>query len=150
MKLLKLTSISILLGTIGGLLSLAVYPVNAQQASGKALNTGIVNIAILKTFDFEQITIDNTAGGIGFTAAKINPTCVGCLNSKAQAAVCFVETGEIRVKTNSATVVSSTVGILMEPGQSFVVYGYDDINTFKAIRTTATSATLDCSYSRLP
>lgn len=132
------------------LLSACIVRVDAQQASGKTLNTGIVNTAILKTFDFEQITIDATAGGIGFTASKINPTCAGCLNSKAQAAICFVETAEIRVKTNSTTVVSSTVGILMEPGQSFVVYGYDDISTFKGIRTTSTSATLDCSYSRLP
>lgn len=144
MKLVKKISllIFILLLSVG---SSKVF----NQGSG-ALNTSNVNTAILITFDFEQISIDSTAGGKGFTTSKINPTVTAGIpiRTRAQRADCLNETAQIRISTNSATTVSSTVGTLVDVGQSFTIFGYDDISTFKGIRVTSTSAQIDCHYSR--
>lgn len=113
-----------------------------------AQNTGNVQNNIRKTFASEQITVANTA--IGFTAATINPTCTECAgNARATLASCYLGTAQIRILT-SGTTPTSTLGIVVDIGQKFEVYGYDDILAFRAIRTGSTSGVLDCQYSRLP
>jgi hypothetical protein len=88
----------------------------------------------------EQITVANTA--IGFTAAKITPSG----QVQATYALCRLETAEIRYSITMTTPTSS-VGTLLEPGDVLVVQGHDVMAVFKAIRTTATSGQLDCSYT---
>lgn len=104
---------------------------------------------IRKSYDSEKLTIDSTAGGIGFTSSKINPTCVSCSpgTSRASAASCTLETADIRIQTSGVTITSST-GMYITSGQAFVIYGYNDIAAFKGIRITATSGVINCTYYR--
>lgn len=89
-------------------------------------------------YALDQITIDSTAGGVALTAANKG----GC----SRAIVC-VETAEIRYSTVTATAPTSAVGILAEPGDQIILIG-PEIQTFKAIRTTASSALITVEYSR--
>lgn len=89
---------------------------------------------------FEQVTVANSA--IGFTATKITPTG----GPMATQASCRLETAEIRY-TVDLTAPTTTVGTLLEPGDTLVLSGHDVLANFKAIRTGATSGVLDCTYS---
>ena len=102
--------------------------------------------AIRKSFASEKITVANTA--IGFTAATINPIVPDqpASSSRASAAVCSLETGDIRILT-SGTPTSST-GLYITAAQSFTIYGYDDISAFLGIRVTSTSGVINCIYYR--
>lgn len=103
---------------------------------------------IRKSYDSEKITI--AASAIGFTSSLINPTCSGCdpSTSRANAASCTLETGDIRVSTVLADVPTSSLGMYIIAQASFVIYGYNDISNFRAIRVTSTSGTLNCTYYR--
>lgn len=91
-------------------------------------------------FDFNQITIDNTAGGIALTAAKITPflTYVTCQVETAQVRYAYAGTGKVTV--------SSTVGELRNPFDQITIVGPERATNFRAIRTTSTSAQLNCHY----
>lgn len=91
---------------------------------------------------FEQITVANTA--IGFTTTKITPNPGG--GSQAILATCRNETAEIRY-TIDGTTPTTTVGTPIEALEVFYVSGHDSLVRFLAIRTTGTSATLDCTYT---
>lgn len=95
---------------------------------------------------FEQITVDNTAGGKSFTAAKVEPDGSGG-GRQADTAVCRLETAEIRYTTDGTTV-TSAVGTLLEPNDVLTISGHDSIMRFRAIRTGGTSGQLDCTYSQ--
>jgi hypothetical protein len=90
--------------------------------------------------DFEAITVAGTA--IGFTSAKI-----ALANDHPQMnwAICVVETAPIRwlVTGNSPTASS---GMLVNPGATITLSQPLDLVAFLAIRTTSTSAQLDCTY----
>src|SRR5438067_3609249 len=90
----------------------------------------------------DQITVDATAGGVAFTAAKIDPSG----QPQAVQATCHVRTAEISF-TYDGTVPTSTVGQLLEPGDWFTLTGHDRLFRFRAIRTGATSGQLDCEYT---
>lgn len=123
-----------------------IYILSAQ-ANPPATTT---TTAIRKSFDTEKLTIDSTSGGVGFTSSIINPTCTNCspATSQANAAVCSLETGDIRVSTVTADVPTSSTGVYITAGQSFTLFGYNDISKFKGIRVTGTSGTLNCSFYR--
>lgn len=127
--------------------------INAQQ-SGQALVTTNSQSSILNAFADEAITIDATAGGVGFTAAKINPTCTDCIpfSRAAQRADCTTEySAGINIRaTVTGTVVTASVGTLIVSGTTFTVFGYTNIAAFKAIRTASTSVAMYCTYSRTP
>ena len=89
----------------------------------------------------EQITVAGTA--IGFTAATIN---VGDGHAQANTATCRNETAQIRV-TVDGTTPTSTVGTLVEIGDTFQVSSNNAMNLFRAIRTGGTSGKLTCNYS---
>lgn len=91
---------------------------------------------------FEQITVDNTAGGVAMTTTKITP--VG--QPQAQYASCRLETAEIRY-TLDGTAPTTTVGTLLEIGDTLPIAGHDRLFKFRAIRTGATSGVLDCTYT---
>lgn len=94
----------------------------------------------------EQLTVDSTSGGVGFTASKITP--VGTNVTQATKAVCRLETAEIRfsISLNDQTVTSS-VGTLLEVNDTIVIMGHDNLVRFRAIRTTGSSGVLDCTYT---
>lgn len=97
----------------------------------------------LRAIGSETLTIDDTAGGIGFTAAE--------LTDKVIRAVCKNETGEIRVQTSPpGDVVVTAGGTEGSPtiaiDGSFKVIGMPDMLNFRAIRTGATSGSLHVVY----
>lgn len=86
----------------------------------------------LKALAAERITIDNTAGGVGITAALITAGVIR--------AYCKVETAQIRIQTDPDTTVTAggTEGSpIKDIGDSFYIYGQPDLSNFRAIRTGA-------------
>lgn len=103
-----------------------------------------IDFSPLVTFAQENLTIDSTAGGVGFTASKYSPS--GATNFPATCATVNVETAPIRY-TLDGTAPTTTVGTLKNVGDTFVVTGSVDIKNFKAIRTTGVSASISVNYS---
>jgi hypothetical protein len=90
---------------------------------------------------FEALAVAGTA--VGFTAANINNTTGA--HPAATSSSCRLELAEIRY-TIDTTTPTSTVGTLMEIGDTLILNGNDTLNNFKAIRTTAVSGQLDCTH----
>lgn len=88
---------------------------------------------------FEQITVAGTS--IGFTAAAITPSG----SPEASVAACRLETAQIRWRIDGQAPTSS-VGTLLEIGDTVVISGHDSMVRFRAIRT-GSSGTLDCTYT---
>ncbi|HEB28223.1 hypothetical protein LCGC14_2405990 [marine sediment metagenome] len=88
----------------------------------------------------ETLTIDATAGGIGFTVAEIT--------NKVIRAFCTVETNKVRIQTSGITITAGgTEGSpIKNVGGSFYVWGQPDLLAFKAIRPGAVSGTLQVIY----
>jgi hypothetical protein len=91
-------------------------------------------------FDFNQITIDNTAGGIALTASKITPflSYVQCRVRTAEISYAYAGPAKVTV--------SSSVGTLAEPGEFINITSVEMAQNFRAIRTGSTSGQLDCHY----
>lgn len=89
---------------------------------------------------FEQITVANTA--IGFTAARITPPGF----NQATLASCRLRTAQISFAYDGTTP-TTTVGQLLEVGDTLTLSGHDLLMRFLAIRTGATSGQLDCFFS---
>lgn len=94
-------------------------------------------------YDFEQVTIDNTAGGVGLTASKYAPA--GPLT--ASRAMITLTTAQIRF-TLDATAPTATAGLVMDIGDVLEIDSANDIKNFKAIRTGASSGVIDVQYFR--
>lgn len=88
----------------------------------------------------ETITVDNTAGGKSLTATVTS----GGATRRGQRALLTLETAEIRF-TYDGTAPTTTVGHVMSPGDRIELIGYASINAFRAIRTGATSGTLQAT-----
>lgn len=138
MKRLLLTISILIMYALGSF----VQPSEAQQNPQS-------QTTIRDSYNGEAITVADTA--IGFTASLINPTCTDCpINVlRATLATCTLETANIRVRSDG-TDPTASVGLLIQSGQSFEVYGYSNISSFRAIRTTGDSGSLFCEYSRIP
>lgn len=94
----------------------------------------------LKALDSEDITVDNTAGGVGFTEAKLE--AAGVIRAR-----CSVETAQIRTQTDpNVTLLAGSIGEIWNIGDKFIVTGGDDLRNFKAIRTGSTSGKLVVVY----
>jgi len=84
----------------------------------------------------ESITIDNTAGGKGLTAA-----------SAASSNRIFIsaETADMRFRYDGGAP-TTTVGHLLEPGDILILYGTENIKNFLAIRTGDDSGAIKVTY----
>ena len=102
--------------------------------SAIASSNGVVNY-----FASESVTIDATAGGVILTAAT---------SLTATTAFCTLETAEVRFVLESSRTVTSAIGHLLEPGQTIFLTSPSQIQNFHAIRTTAASAVIQCSYGK--
>lgn len=91
-------------------------------------------------YDFEQITVDNTAAGVKLTVAKVAVAFVYVS--------CRVRTAEISFLTvdPAKTAVTSSVGQLAEPGDVIVISGREEALNLRLIRTGTTSGQIDCTY----
>ena len=94
-------------------------------------------------FDYEDITVDNTAGGKSLTASKYRPTS----SPQAETAFITVENGPMRY-TYNGTAPTSTLGHKASNGTILVLKGQHQMDTFRAIRTGSTDATLRVTYER--
>jgi hypothetical protein len=88
----------------------------------------------------ERLTVADTA--VGFTAGtyKFEPT-----GKLAIYALCQVVTAPVRVCVKG-TAVASTAGTLFNVGDTFEVWGEEDLSGFNAIRETTTSGALEVTY----
>ncbi|MFX0022200.1 MAG: hypothetical protein ACFE9S_07725 [Candidatus Hermodarchaeota archaeon] len=93
----------------------------------------------------ERLTIDNTAAGIPFTASTYKPTTGDRKGICARIAKCVPEGADIRYRQDG-TAPTSSVGRRIYEDSEFYIVGSKNIQNFKAIRTTSTSATLDVEY----
>jgi outer membrane receptor protein involved in Fe transport len=107
-----------------------------QTTATGALLTSTSIIGSLANDD-EQLTIDNTVGGISLSPAKYGTSTKAFIQ---------VETAPIRFRINGSAP-TSTLGTLLEIGDSLELDSIDDIANFKVIRTTAVNATINCIYS---
>lgn len=94
-------------------------------------------------YDYENITVDNTVGGKGFTASKIN-------GSQAQSVTFTVDCASgtdcpIRITLNG-TAPTTSVGMRVVYGQSVTIYSNSNIRNFRAIREGSTSAIINVTY----
>ena len=95
----------------------------------------------------ERITIDATAGGVGFTSGSDQTTADTFDLLGVRQAVCRVEDNEIRIQTMvGKTVLAGSVGIEKAAGDEFIITGYDDMKNFRAIRTGGSSGVLEVIY----
>src|SRR3990167_10304574 len=83
----------------------------------------------------ESVTVSSTAIGIASTVSLSGETIRG------QRALITCEDAQIRYTTDGTTP-TTTVGHLLEAGQSIEVIGYADIDAFQAIRTGGTDGVL--------
>lgn len=85
----------------------------------------------------QALTVDDTAGGVTLTVP-----------SAAIAAYCRLETAQIRY-TLDGTAPTTTVGWLLEIGETLELESRAELEGFKAIRTGGTSGTLEVEYWRM-
>ena len=93
----------------------------------------------LRQIDSESITIDATAGGVGLTAAKIT--------TRVFQALITIEDAQARYNCYTAPTAAGTEGSpTLDPGDQLIIIGEPDLKSFRAIRTTSTSAVARVSY----
>ena len=95
----------------------------------------------LQSFTTERITVDNTSGGVRLTITNVLST------PPAKAATITVETAQIRW-TKDSTAPTSTTGHLANVGAVIFLDNPGDLWNFRAIRTGATSGTIQATYHR--
>lgn len=93
--------------------------------------------AIAHADSYEAVTIADTAGGTGLTAATYG---------RARSALCRLETAPIRYTTDGATAPTTSVGIIVNPMEWIILGSPGEIKNFKGIRTGDTSGSLKCFY----
>jgi len=89
--------------------------------------------------DYEEVVVDNTAGGVSLTASKLN---------KVQAALVRQEGGPIRIRMDGGAP-TTTSGFLVNDGDVFELTP-GELTAFRAIRTGSTSGKLFVTYYKLP
>ncbi len=90
-----------------------------------------------KAEEYESVTVDNTVGGVGLTALTYGT------NTKA---MITVEGATFRFRIDGGAP-TSTVGHQAQVGDVIQLTSNEDIANFKAIRDTATDATIHVTYS---
>ena len=94
-----------------------------------------------KGYDREDITVDDTVGGVGFDkdilATIVPPKRVYITAETAQCRFCY-----------DTTAPTSTLGHPLNPFDTMYVEGLQNMKNFRAIRTGTTSAKIICTFER--
>ena len=98
-------------------------------------------VSKLQAFGTERVTVDATSGGVKLSPAKYLTV------PQARCADITVETAQIRYTTDS-TAPTSTTGRVANPTDYISLNNPEEIENFLAIRTGATSGTIDVRYYR--
>lgn len=82
----------------------------------------------------EQLAVDNTVGGVSFTALSAANRLRYAMST------IQIQTAQVRVTFDGSTApVAATTGILKNPGDEFEIWGITNMEALKLIRETATS-----------
>ena len=92
-----------------------------------------------KGYDYEELTIDATVGGKGFTTSKLatqpSPKRIYITVETAQCRFCYDNTAP-----------TSSVGHPLNPFDTLYIEGLQNMKNFRAIRTGNNNAKLVCTY----
>jgi hypothetical protein len=99
----------------------------------------------LNPFAFEQITVDNTAGGKALTAATMNPD--GYRDRPCKLGWITTEDQGLRY-TVDGTAPTAAIGHEVAAANGFWVAGEEELKNFRAIRTGGSSAIISVTYYR--
>ena len=107
----------------------------------------------LEAFDYDDLTINNTASGL--TAAKLNPTStqVGRDFGKCRMVIIEVEGADVRYTVHTGgtpvgTNQGSPTGHLLPNGSILTLANLMQLKNFSVVRETASNATLRVTYYR--
>jgi len=92
-------------------------------------------------FAYESVTVSTAA--IGFTLATMNPGGA----PSADRAVITLETAQIRFRYDGTDPTASE-GHLLDTGNRLVLEGAENLNKFRAIRTSGTDGVLKVTFER--
>lgn len=95
-------------------------------------------------FGSEHLTVDDTAGGVGVTTSKAALNRDGF---EAKYGFFSIETAPLRYWFDRS-VPDASNGHLVQPGQTFEVFGAENLSQLRMIRTTGTSVDVMASYAR--
>lgn len=101
-------------------------------------------------YDYENLTVDSTAGGVALDATKVtNPSNpIESAQLITFSVSCASGTDCPARFTLDGTAPTSSIGVLVSYGMIVSVYQHVSIENFRAIRTGATSAVLNVQYFR--
>lgn len=105
----------------------------------------VTGVQIVESADsYERLVVDQTTGGVRFTAALVDPPGQDQMRS----ALCRVGTLPVQI-TYDGTVPTSGVGMRVEPGEVLWVPGHERLQKFRATpaSTGPGVATMTCAYS---
>ena len=91
---------------------------------------------------FESVTVSDDAAGIGFTVSKLRSADKG---TRCDRVFLTLETGQIRFRTDK-TAPTSSVGHIMNIGDTLTLDDHQSITDFLAIKTGATSGALMVTF----
>jgi len=92
---------------------------------------------IFRPTSYEALTIDDTAGGVPLTVAKYFTAATSKI--VADYAVFAVETAQVRF-TVDGTAPTTTVGVLLNPGQMWILSTFEELKNFRMIRVGGSAA----------
>lgn len=92
-------------------------------------------------YDREDITVDNTSGGVSLDATIL------ATEPRPKRAYITVEDAQIRF-TYDGTSPTSSLGHILNPMDSLYIEGVGNMSLFRAIRTGGTSGSLCVTYER--
>jgi hypothetical protein len=93
-----------------------------------------------RAVDFERLAVGSTV--VTLTATKLDPINGG----QVIGAFMTAETAQLRYRFDGGTVNAATNGHLLNSGDSFTIWGSDNLSQFKTIRSTGTSGVLQVTY----
>lgn len=95
----------------------------------------------------QTLTVDNTAGGVGFTASNTYKAMgsTGTTRQYANLAYCTVESQPVRVSVSGAPE-AATGGHAFAAGTDFYLNSADEIAAFRAIRTGGSNGTIHATF----
>ena len=108
-------------------------------------NLGNVIAGLYEPYDYEDLTVDSTAGGVALDSTKVknkaNPI------KECQRVILTLETAAVRYRTDGGAP-TTTVGHLLGSGDILTLQGQPTIDRFRAIRTTGTSGVFRATFER--
>ena len=111
---------------------------NARMIKTTTDGTVVTQLTGSNASAYESVTIDDTAGGVGLTAAAYG--------TKTRAMI-TVETATFRYRIDGVAAPTASVGHQAQVGDVILLTSNEDIAGFRGIRDTGTSATIHVTYS---